>query len=135
MTKKKMFYYGCLAPLAGFVVFIVIIAIVKEAVEPSLNASSEIGLLGVPLPEGAELTESNPANENRDASETYKIDATAYQIEEFFKQEMQNDWRMRPFQTDGFLDFVGDGKTVAILGFENGGSFMIMGTEGEEFRK
>ena len=57
-----------------------------------LRASGQTGLLGAPLPDGARLlerTRGNPA-EYIDPTETYSIEATANDIDLFFKHEMVN---------------------------------------------
>ena len=56
----------------------------------TLTASNQTGLLGVPLPEGAQLIQRRPGNpaSGRDPSERYAVFASAVEIAAFFNRAM-----------------------------------------------
>ena len=93
----------------------------------SLAASGRTGLLGVPLPTGASLTErtrGNPA-EYIDPSETYAISATADDITAFFEREMPKAGWYK--STSGlFIEFLKGDLVVGIYVSEN--KFTLMGS-------
>ena len=95
--------------------------------QPSLKASGQTGLLGVPLPAGARLTErirGNPA-EYTDPSETYAISATADEITAFFNEVMPNaGWYKSA--TGMFIEFLKGDLVLGVWISEN--KFTLMGS-------
>ena len=95
--------------------------------QPSLKASGQTGLLGVPLPVGARLTErirGNPA-EYTDPSETYAVSATADEITAFFNEVMPNaGWYKSA--TGMFIEFLKGDLVLGVWISEN--KFTLMGS-------
>ena len=96
-----------------------------------LARSSQTGLLGVPLPAGARLTErtaGDPAA-GRDPSERYAISAAAAEIIAFFNEVMPaagwaKDGPSRP--TSAF--FRKGNHMIGVLTNSDGGTFTLMGS-------
>ena len=93
----------------------------------SLAASGQTGLLGVPLPAGARLTERTRGNaaEYIDPSETYAISATANDITAFFEREMPKaGWYKSA--SGMFIEFLKGDLIVGVWVSEN--KFTLMGS-------
>ena len=94
----------------------------------SLEASGRAGLLGVPLPEGAQLTERTPGDPENyvDPREAYAISATASDIAAFFGRAMpESGWFKHGVSTEKVLFFQkGNLMPVIIIG---DGKFSLMG--------
>ncbi len=74
----------------------------------SVKVSERTGLLGAPLPEGAQLTGKTPGNlaAGRDPSESYSISATAVDIAVFFNRAMpESGWSKDGASTETALFF------------------------------
>ena len=99
------------------------------AASSSLMASGQVGLLGVPLPEGAKLTERTPGDPANyvDPKEAYTISATASDIAAFFGRAMpESGWSKDGVSTETGLFFQkGNLMIVVIIG---DGKFSLMGS-------
>lgn len=95
-----------------------------------LKASAERGLLGVPLPVGAELIErrqGNPA-ESIDPTERYQIEASAKQIITFYRNELPKlGWQISPPTTETAVFFEKGNLMIGVLTNKDGGTFTLMG--------
>ena len=96
-----------------------------------LAGSSQTGLLGVPLPEGARLIERTAGDPSagRDPSERYSISASAAEIIAFFNEAMPTagwakDGPSRP--TSAF--FRKGNLMIGVLTNKDGGTFTLMGS-------
>ena len=97
----------------------------------SIKASGRTGLLGAPLPEGAQLTEQTPGNlaAGRDPTESYAISATAVDIAAFFNQAMPGSgWSKDGTSTETVLFFQKGNLILGVLIGGDGGSFLLMGS-------
>ena len=97
----------------------------------SIKASGRTGLLGAPLPEGAQLTEQTPGNRaaGRDPTESYAISATAVDIAAFFNQAMPGSgWYKDGTSTETVLFFQKGNLILGVLIGGDGGSFTLMGS-------
>lgn len=99
------------------------------AARSSLTASGQVGLLGVPLPEGAKLTERTPGDPANyvDPKEAYSISATASDIAAFFGRAMpESGWSKDGVSTETALFFQkGNLMIVVMIG---DGAFSLMGS-------
>jgi hypothetical protein len=96
-----------------------------------LKPSGRTGLLGVPLPEGAELIEQRPGNpaQGQDPSERYAVSATAVQIAAFFNREMPGaGWAKDGTSTSTALFFRKGDLMIGVLINRDGGTFTLMGS-------
>ena len=97
----------------------------------SLKASGQTGLLGAPLPKGAQLTEQTPGNRaaGRDPYEGYAISATAVDIADFFNRVMpEAGWAKDGTSTETTLFFQKGNLMLGVLINRDGGSFSLMGS-------
>lgn len=96
-----------------------------------LEASGDRGLMGVSLPEGAELIQATPgdASLGRDPSERYSISASASEIAGYFNRELvQAGWQKDGTSTATALFFEKGPQMVGVLINSNGGTFTLMGS-------
>ena len=97
----------------------------------SLIASDSTGLLGVPLPRGAELTEEEPGDpaSGIDPKEHYSIAASSKDIADFFTRELPaQGWFKSGTSTDTYLFFDKGTSMIGVLIKADGGSFTLMGS-------
>ena len=92
-----------------------------------LQVSGRTGLLGVPLPEGARLTESTSGNlaEYVDPTETYAISASASEITAFFNREMVRAGWFKS-ATGMFIQFEKGSRVLGI--YVSDSKFTLMGS-------
>jgi hypothetical protein len=98
---------------------------------PTLGASNETGLLGVPLPVGARLTQRTTGDPalDRDPSERYAVSASAVEIAAFFNQAMPAaGWARDGRSTSTALFFRKDRLMIGVLINSRGGTFTLMGS-------
>lgn len=96
-----------------------------------LKASALTGMLGVPLPKGAELTEQTPGNaaEGRDPMESYSVAASASEIASFFNYEMSKaGWAKDGTSTEEALFFHKKNLMIGILITPTGDKFTLIGS-------
>lgn len=97
--------------------------------ESDLSPSGETGLLGVPLPAGAELIERTPGGAGRDPRERYRISASADDIGTFFDREMvRSGWSKDGLSTDAAHFFRKGNLMLGVLINSDGGTFTLMGS-------
>ncbi len=99
----------------------------SEVAARALETSGRTGLLGVPLPSGARLTERIPGNpfEYTDPSETYAISADAGDITAFFNREMPKaGWRKSA--SGMFIEFRKGNRVLGVYISNN--KFTLMGS-------
>ena len=98
----------------------------------SLSAASDMtGLLGVPLPVGAQLKEriSGNPSESVDPREKYEITATATEILAFYEREMPRaGWKKTGPPSKFALYFTNGPLMIGILTNQQGGRFTLMGS-------
>jgi hypothetical protein len=97
----------------------------------TLTGSNQTGLLGVPLPVGAQLTQRTPGDPalGRDPSERYALSATALEIAAFFSQAMPAaGWAKDGTSTGTALFFRKDRLMIGVLINSSGGTFTLMGS-------
>jgi hypothetical protein len=98
---------------------------------PTLTPSNKTGLLGVPLPTGAQLTERTPADPtlDRDPSERYAVSASAAEIAAFFSQAMPAaGWAKDGASRNNALFFRKGELMIGVLINSRGGTFTLMGS-------
>ncbi len=103
----------------------------KSARASALDASGGAGILGCPLPRGAELSSRSPgsAGAGDHPTETYAIDAPAREIIGFYEREMERaGWRKSFAASEFLLYFEKDDRTVGVLVERKGGLFTLMGS-------
>ena len=96
-----------------------------------LQASGESGLLGAPLPVGAQLLERTPGNPAAgvDPRERYSISASAAAIAAFFRRQMQAaGWARDGTSTETVLFFQKGRLMLGVLIGRDGGTFTLMGS-------
>lgn len=94
--------------------------------ESSLTASGRFGLLGVPLPVGAELTEKYVPKPGEFAPpyESFKVDATAKEIKNFYRRELHaQGWFQKEIGEGLFFE---KGELIISV-YASNGSFDLMG--------
>ena len=97
----------------------------------TLKASTQTGLLGVPLPEGAKLTHRTPGDpaSGRDPSERYTVSASAAEIAAFFNQAMPRaGWAKEGASTKTARIFRKGNLMIGVLINSRGGTFTLMGS-------
>jgi hypothetical protein len=102
-----------------------------SAVMSGLRRSTQTGLLGVPLPQGAKLVESTPGDPSagRDPSERYEIAGSSSEIVAFYLKEMLVDgWTKNGVSSATTLVFDKSGMMIGILVKKEGGSFTLWGS-------
>lgn len=96
-----------------------------------LTASNQTGLLGTPLPEGAQLTQRTPGDpaSGRDPSERYAMSVSAVEIAAFFNQAMpEAGWAKDGTSTNTALFFRKGNLMIGVLINSSGGTFTLMGS-------
>ena len=104
---------------------------VSSRFEKGLRVSSKAGLLGAPLPEGAQLIDRTPGDPaaGRDPSERYSVAATAREIAAFFDREMPKaGWAKEGTSTETALIFQRRNLMIGVFMNRNGGTFTLMGS-------
>ena len=102
----------------------------EPTMRETLNKSDRTALMGIPLPEGAELTNNVQGNnmEQTDPSETYSLSATAEQIEMFYKRVMPDYGWAGDGSSGLFYGFVKGNRVVGVWVKPNGGEFTLIGS-------
>lgn len=96
-----------------------------------LKPSGRTGLLGAPLPEGANLIRSTPgdATSGRDPRERYEIQASADAIVAFFYDQMRKAGWLKDGLSESYMLLFRKGEAgIAVLVDRDGGTFTLMGS-------
>lgn len=96
-----------------------------------LTAADRKGLLGVPLPVGAQLTKQTPGDpaSGRDPSERYSVSASAEELAAFFGEAMPTvGWAKDGTSTNTALFFRKGRLMIGVLINSGGGTFTLMGS-------
>ncbi len=97
----------------------------------TLTSSNRTGLLGVPLPTGARLTERTPADptSGRDPSERYAVSASGGEIAAFYSQAMPAaGWAKDGTSMNNALFFRKGKLMIGVLINREGGTFTLLGS-------
>lgn len=103
----------------------------QSTASPALTPSDGTGLLGVPLPTGAQLTERTPGDPTlgRDPTERYAVSASAREIAAFFSQAMPAaGWAKDGTSRNNALFFRKGELMIGVLINSSGGTFTLMGS-------
>lgn len=103
----------------------------RTPIAEALPIASKRGLLGAPLPRGAILTSQTPGDvsSGSDPTQTYRIDASAEALADFFLREMpRHGWLKDGASRESILIFQKDDLVVGIIIEREGGSFTLMGS-------
>jgi hypothetical protein len=96
-----------------------------------LTAADRKGLLGVPLPVGAQLTKQTPGDpaSGRDPSERYSVSASAVELVAFFADAMPTaGWAKDGSSTNTTLFFRKGRLMIGVVINSGGGTFTLMGS-------
>ena len=96
-----------------------------------LRKSPQVGLMGVPLPEGAKLIDRKNADpkSGRDPSERYSISSSAEDVRGFFLREIPLAGWKKDGSSQDFALFFQKGKLlIGVLISRDGKTFTLMGS-------